>query len=244
MIMKTTKTLYQLSFILVAIAVLSSCRKKDTTEITSDDAADAVTYALESSTGGYADQVSHITDYTYNEGYGKTDETQTLQCGVPFDTSVSVSLTSSNITANYTHTWNALLSCNGSVPSSLTFSGNYSGNFSSPRMESSNTGTRNWVLTGLQPSVQVYTLNGSFSRSGSHTSKVRNKNTFNTTIQIDVTNLTVSKSTYRIQNGTGTAHVVCNVLNGNNYTYDGDIVFNSGTATLTINGNTYTIQLY
>ena len=57
-------------------------------------------------------------------------------------------------------------------------------------------------------------------------------------------NIAVSKTTYNIVSGT--ASVVFNGVSstGNQYTYDGTITFNgNNTATLVINGNTYTINL-
>ena len=112
-------------------------------------------------------------------------------------------------------------------------------------MQSSNAGSRNLVLTGLQPQSASYTLNGAFTRTGSHTSKVRNQNTFDTNVSINITSVTVDKSTMKITGGTGTADVTCEVSNGNSYSFTGSLVFNgNGTATLTINGTDYTITLY
>lgn len=246
--MKTLpNNLSRLFFLLVAILLLSSCRKNDTTTttVTADDAADAITYAFESSSGGTADELADASQYTLNQGYGKTEGANTLSCGVPFDSTITLTYNSANTTASYTHNWHMLLSCNGPVPTSLAFEGSYSGNFNGLRMQSANTGTRALTVTGLEPSAQVYTFNGSTSRTGSHTAKVRNQNTFNVTIQSNLSNVTVSKSTYRITGGSGTVTATCNESNGTSKTFNGTIVFNgNSTATLTINGTNYTIQLY
>lgn len=232
--------------LLITVSLFSSCRKNDSTnDITTDDAADAISYALESSSGGTADELADVSEYALNQGYGKTEGLNTLSCEVPFDSTISLSYNSANVTASYTHNWHMLLSCNGPVPASLAFEGTYQGNFNGLRMQSSNSGTRALTITGVEPSAQVYTFNGSTSRVGSHTAKVRNQNTFNVTIQTELSNVTVSKSTYRIIGGSGTATAVCSDSNGNSKTFNGTIVFNgNSTATLTINGIDYLIQLY
>ncbi len=233
-------------FAIALLALLSSCRKNDitTAEATADDAADAITYALESSSGGAAEDISASAAYAMQNGYGKNEAASSLQCGVPLDTTVSYTYNGA-VAANYSHNWNVLLNCNGPVPSSISWTGNYAGNFSGPRMESSNTGTRNFTLTGVEPSAQVYTLNGATTRTGMHTSKVRNQYAYNVTITTNLTNVTVNKSTYRITGGSGTANATLQVSNGVSKAFAGTIVFNGNTtATLAINGNTYTIQLY
>lgn len=235
----------RLFLLMIALSFLGSCRKNDnTTTITTDDAADAISYAFESSSGGTADELAQASQYTLNQGYGKTNGLNTLSCGVPFDSTIAIAYSGANTTASYTHNWHMLLSCNGQVPSSLAFEGSYQGNFNSLRMQSSNTGVRTLTVTGLQPSAQEYTFNGSTSRTGSHTSKVRNQNTFDVAIESTLNDITVSKTTYRITGGNGTVTAVCNTSNGTSKTFSGTLVFNSNsTATLTINGSDYTIQL-
>lgn len=239
---------FRFALLLIAGTVLlSSCRKKETDDITEEDAADAISYTLESDYGGLTTDISNAAAYAMDEGYGKTEGVTgatALQCGVPFDTSMAWSHTGV-VTASYNHVWVATLNCNSNVPQSLGLTGTYTGSYSSSRMESTNSGTRNWSLTGLLPNAPAYTLNGSFVRNGSHTSKVRNQNTFTVVINTELTNVTVDKTTYRITGGTGTCTAVCSVSNGNSYNFNGSILFNgNNTATLTINGNTYTIQLY
>ncbi len=255
------KTQIKKSIALVAIPVLSmalivaSCKKSSTTTtttptqtVTADDAADAVSLSMESSSGGYAAQVTDGATYTSNQGYRTTpqaNQVMSLSCGIAFDTTVTKTY-SGAVTASYTHQWHYLLSCDSlSHPSSLAFSGSYNGNYSGNVMTSTNSGNRNWTITGLGSSYTSYTYNGSFTRTGSHTSKLRAQNTFNVNMQMTSTNVVVNKSTKKITAGTGTVNVTCTVSNGNNYSFTGTLTFNTNnTATLVINGNTYTITLY
>ncbi len=247
--MKTTKQISAgiMYALFISALFITGCKKESTASLTADDATDAVSYATASSTGGLSAQTADAALYANTQGYYKTNGTaglQSLACGVPFDTSVTLSYTGVT-SATYTGDWNYLLSCNGNTPESVSLTGSYTGNFDAPRMSSSNSGARNWTISGLDNSTSTpYTFNGTFTRTGSHTSKVRNQYTFTTNMTITVTSLTVSKTTYLITGGSGSVTVTGTVSNGNSYNFSGNIVFNgNNTATLTINGNNYTINL-
>ena len=227
--------------------ILSSCRKEEENEIpiTEDDASDLITYALQSSSGGYASETSEAAEFMSTEGL-RSVQSQSLQCGVPFDSTISLTY-NGTVSASYTLNWDLLLTCdNLNIPQSLSFASPYSGNYDGPLMSSSNSGNLNWTVTGLAAGNSVpYTFNGSFTRSGSHTSKVRNKSTFSSELNITLTNITVDKVSQHITGGTGTASIDCKSSTGINYTFSGNIVFSStGTAVLTIGSHQYTINLY
>lgn len=242
---KLPKNTSRIFFILVLVAALGGCRKTETTEtVTADDAADAVSSSLTTASGGISESATDVAQFTYSQGYGKNGSVQTLTCGVPFDTTITRTHTGT-VTASYTYHGQYLLSCNAMVPESVAYTGSHTGNYDGLKMQSSNSGNSSLTVTGLQPSAQQYTVSGSYSRSGSCTSKVRNHNTFTSEINITLTNVAISKSTMKITGGNGTATVQCSTTGGRNYNFTGDIVFNGdNTATLTVNGNSYTIQLY
>jgi hypothetical protein len=222
-------------FVLMGL-LLASCKKKEK-EVTTDDAADVVSYALEKSSGGTADQLKDCSEEA-------DEQIALLNCGGTFDTVVSHSY-NGVITGSYTTQRHYVLSCNGGVPASLACTGSYSGNFDAPRMSSSNSGTISWALANLDASTTEYSFNGSLNRSGTHSSKVRNKYTFNTTLSISSSNVMVSKTTHKIVSGSGSVTLTCDVVGGDSFDFTGSIVYHADeTATLTINGNTYTINLY
>ena len=246
--MKNSNRLSMAVFCALLMASLFSGCKKETTSnnLTADDAADAISYATASGTGGLSAQVSSTASYSSAQGVYKTDNgnSTTLTCGVPFDTAINYTYTGVT-TANYSSQWAYLLTCNGQLSQSLSLTGSYNGNYDAARISSTNSGNRTWTLSGLDLNTSTpYTFNGTFTRTGSHTSKVRNRYTYTVNMTITLTNLTVSKTTYQITGGTGTVVMTGNVSNGNSYSFNGDIVFNgNGNATLTINGNIYSITL-
>jgi hypothetical protein len=245
-----TRTAFMVTAGLLSVSLcMSSCKKKTEEEpepekvITTDDAADVVSYTMESSSGGYTEQVSDGATYVYQ--FYNTASTHSLSCGIPFDTTV-VRSHSGTVNATYTHQRHYLMNCDtASTPLSVMYSGTYNGNFDGPRMSSTNSGNRSWTITGLAPAATSYMYSGSLTRSGSHTSKVRNQYTFTSDLQVTTSNLTVNKSTRKITGGTGSVSITCVVVGGSTYSFTGTIVFNSNdTATLTINGTSYTINLY
>lgn len=229
----------------VALVFISLGSCQNDVNFTEDDAADAIAHSIESTSGGTAEDIASAAEYAVNSGYGANGSGSSfLICGVPYDTTVSYSQIGT-IVANYTHSWIVLLNCNSGNPSSISWTGSYQGNFDDLRLSGSSSGTRNWTLTGIDNSSTIYTLNGSTTRTGSYASKVRNQYSYDLTINTTLTNLTVSQTNYQITSGTGTVTATLNASNGANKTFNGTIVFNGNkTATLTINGNTYTITVY
>jgi hypothetical protein len=244
--------------------MLASCKKSSsstTTTPTSDDAADIATSSIQIGSGGFADQAGSVTIMSASNGYGLSNPEDghgkthkggidggpltgpqgRLTCGVPFDTTVTYSYSGPNVTASFTHQWELTLNC---VDTSLAFAGTFTGNYDGPAITGSRTGTRDWVLTGIGTAYTAFVINGTFNCNGSWTMKVRSMNTFTNTVAITCTDVTVDKITHRITGGTGTVNITCVVSNGHSYQFTGTVVFNGDhTATLTINGKTYTILI-
>ncbi|MDF1676550.1 MAG: hypothetical protein P1U44_12620, partial [Vicingaceae bacterium] len=72
---------------------------------------------------------------------------------------------------------------------------------------------------------------------------VRNQNPFTSTINDSLTNIEVDKTTHKILSGNASITLIVTFA-GNQYNFSGNITFNgNNTATLVLNGNTYTINL-
>lgn len=230
----------------LAIGMLSSCKKDNndnsSTEVTVDDAADAVAGSVASETDGMSATVSTTTELAARVGVFTT--TPSINCGQEYTTSYAASASNSGYSYNYTGSTHYQLTCSDSLPSSFTFGQTMDGVYETPRMSSDDDVTGNWTLSGLEPSVANTSFSGSYVRNGSQVSKVRNQRSFTSTITITANNVTVNKSTYKITGGTASVSMNGTSSAGNTYTYEGSITFNGNdTATLTINGNTYTIDL-
>lgn len=244
--MKPNYRLLTLTAMLMISLFSGSCRKdeEEETPVTTDDAADVITYALESSSGGYAAQTTEAATFLDTEGLRVVQPV--LQCGIPYDTSLSANYTG-NVTAAYSLAWDLLLTCDTqNVPQSLSFNSQYSGNYDGPVMQSSNSGSLTWTVTSLGTgNSNPYVFNGNFMRNGSHTSKVRNRTTFASDLTINLTGVTVDKTTQQVTGGSGSIALNCVSSTGRSYSFSGTIVFTgSGNATITLNNTSYNISLY
>ncbi|MBU3714243.1 MAG: hypothetical protein FGM46_04770 [Ferruginibacter sp.] len=241
----TTKSNLMLSaFAFLAIS-LSSCKKDEAVSITEDDAADIISSTMARPVGGSADDASELSRFARVNIFIPGPGRKWLECGQTKDTTFQRTITSGLFTATHTHSITATLNCENQKPSSLVWTGNITGTFDGPKMSGNSTGVRNWTLTGFGPDQSLpLVLNGTVSRNGVRTSKIRNQYTFETNVNHTYTNVTIDKATDKITGGTGTVSAVIKVSNGNTRTYEGTIVFNGDdTATLTINGRVFTIQL-
>jgi hypothetical protein len=262
--MKLSKSITIIPCLLLSVCILFSCNKSNSSSSpsyvpTTDDAANIAASTMQSGSGGFADQAGDAASLSGANGYGAINPGGNgheelmggidggplgggglggrLICGVPYDTSYTVSYTGNLDTASVTHQWSLTLDC---TDSTLTFAGSFMGSFEGPNVKGSRTGNRNWVLNGFG-SDSIYTINGTFNCAGDWV--IDNTKTVDNTVQIVGTNVTVSKLTHRITGGTGTITITSAVSNGNTYTFTGTITFNGSQhlAVIIINGKTYYI---
>ncbi len=250
---------FKLSMIAVLLLVgVYACKKDSSTTassvVTTDQAADLAAGSLASNSNGLTSVTDDISSnaagvasvnpaLTINAAGTNTPVKQ--ECGTTVSDSSTNQGTADSVTWSYFRKYSHTLNCNVSskpdnIINRLTFSGNYSG----PNVASSDSGTANVTIGDLEPDSTHFLINGEYKRSGAFTSKVGNKATGSKSVDIVVTNLTLSKPGRRITGGTATINISVTVPKGT-FTYTGSLVFNSdGTAALTINGNSYTIDLH
>lgn len=245
---------------LIGIAIiglaLSSCNKEEENTATTDTAqpteADAVAIIEESlskETGGEAKELELMIESLESElmpnigGQPAGSGNGNIQCNVPFDTTVTY-IISGDATGSFTHNWTFLLNCVGPFPQSLLVNAEYEGEFDGPNLSREVNGDRQRVWTGLLPNQDVFVLNGSSTRYGTRTNNYGAENTFTWVINRTISDLTIDKETHQILGGTGTFEGDLIVSNGSSFDFNASIVFNGdGTATLTINGNEYIIEV-
>lgn len=213
-----------------------SCKKDNASApsatVTEADAAELTTDAIVPANAGLVLQVnSSVTVY----------KTVTLTCGAQKDSSITKSSVSGAVPSyNYSLAWNYLLNCTTSqFTAGLSGSSSYDG----PRMSSSDNSTGSLVLGGLQPSATAYTLNTSYTRNGSQTSKIGNSNTFTSKLVITSSNMMLDKTTLQILSGTASVAITGSSTSGKSFSFSGTVTFQgSNKATLVLNsGASYAI---
>ncbi|WP_373497427.1 hypothetical protein [Aquiflexum sp.] len=222
--------------IIMAALFIQSCQKEETLTITEEDIADVVTASLESETGGLAYEFSMKTAYIFED----SDE---LSCANTVTMSKTFVKSSGVRTGQFIYNWEVLKNCSEAV-ASISWTGNYNGTFETPRLSGTTSGSRNWTISGIETSNNILSLNGTFIRNGSHTSKVRQRRSFVTEISFEFGDIAVNKATKEIQSGVGALQVSINASDGASRKVTGTIAFNgNGSATLLINGKTYIITI-
>jgi hypothetical protein len=249
---------FKLSLILLLMLGAFSCKKDSTssnTAVTTDQAADIAAGSLAENSQGLASVTDDIAvnaqgissvntgGLTINST-GQSTSSVHQACGTTLTDSVTRSLTIDSVSINYFFKYSHTLNCNNSVPDNLVNILTYNGSFNGPRLSSSNSGSATVTIAGLSPTATNFVLNGEYKRSGSFQSKVGNKATGNSNVDIVGTNITLSKPNRKILSGSATISITGTGPKGVAFSYTGTIVFNGDdTAALTINGNAYTINV-
>ena len=250
------KTTFKLSLVILLMLGAFSCKKDNSastsSSVTTDQVADIAAGSLAENSEGLASvtddiavnaqAVSSTSNLTINS-QGTSSVHQ--ECGTTLSDSVTRSLTIDSVTLDYFFKYTHTLNCNSSSqPDNIANALTYHGDFNGPRLTSTNSGTATVTIAGLTQGATNFVVNGEYKRAGSFQSKVGNKASGNSNVDIVVTNLTIKKSNRTIASGSGTISITGTGPKGVTFSYTGTIVFNGdGTATLTINSTVYTINL-
>lgn len=243
------KNLNFLKPVLFAFAILSlaSCDRENRVinaieDLNEEEMVALIEGALSTTTEGLSKAVEDAVELT--EEYIETVGEEGL-CDLSADTLMTRDYNGARVNSSYNLSWDWDFECSDlMIPQSLAFSRTIQGNYESLRLLSEDSGSSSWTLSNLV-GTEDYSLNGSYSREGQQESKVRAQNNFESLISIHVPILNVDKNTLRISSGEATFLISGDGSGGYNFSYEGTILFlGDGSAEVTINGTTYTIDLY
>lgn len=232
------------AFLLLLGAV--ACKKSANTpatkisgNLTTNDAASMVAGSLSANTNGVSRTVA---DATLNASLMFNTH---VQCGMTRSDTISrQNSRDSAFSYSFHLTYNFMVDCNNNVPDSLSSNLTWNGSFTGPNWSNSNSGSSIFGVGGLLPTDTAYVVNGQFKRSGSFNSKTDTAKNGNNSVNIAVSNLLVKKHSRMIEGGTATFSIAGTTPKKGSFSFTGTIVFNAdGTATVTINGTVYTVNL-
>lgn len=229
--------------VMVSLAFVSCKKEDDENDITEEDAVEAIEYSLAEDTNGMSKTTE--TAVIYAEDQQLYRAASSMVCGQTYTNSYSEAYSGTYYSYNYSASYSYETTCDGNDNVlSLSFGAEKSGVYDTTRMSSDDQVSLDWILTSLNSSEPNVVFNGSYERIGSQVSKVRNMNSFDSTLTYNISNLNVSKDTYRITSGTASVIFEGVSSNGNQYTFAGTVTFNGNdTVTLVLNGNTYTFNI-
>ncbi len=223
-------------FLFAALISFVACRKSGEEIIallSTTEAAEIVENSVAAKTAGFTmptvDMAQIIETYLDN-------------CNVPGDTTLQKSKTVAAASYNYTFNMDWLVNCStAGLPQNATVNIAGNGTFNTPHWSGSDATTGNLTFTGLSLQDPAYIVNGSYNLEGDITGSLRRVDpTLACTTTLNLTNLTISKTTYQITSGTGTAVVAATASNGQQQTLNASLVFNAdGTVTVTVNDHSH-----
>ncbi len=242
--MKNVKLFIPIMLLLGATACkksLDTAHPTFTGSISTNDAADIAAGSLSLNSNGVANIAS---DAALNATV--MDDDDRLKCGdMRSDTVSRQSSPGAPYTYSYKSTYNFMVDCNASSqPDSLSSNLTYAGSYSGPNMSGTNSGSSIFGVGGLLQADTAFVINGEYKRAGSFSSKTDTAKHGSNSVDIVISGLTLKKPTRMIESGTATIAITGTVPGKGSFSFTGTLVFNGdGTATLTINGNVYTINL-
>lgn len=229
-------SIFRLSVLVFLIVTASSCKKDRW--MNDEEAAEIMVRSLQQNSGGLAREADLQTTYWMLS-------LALIPCGDSAAVVRNFQYSANGNTASADYVWNIRKHCSGSDVY-LTWTSNFIGEYDFQRTKGTTQGQRNWTATQLATEFTEWKLNGTCVRSGSHESKVRRRQSFDSTAETIFTDVLVDKSTRRLVGGTATTSIFVETNTGNTFSYNVVTTISSeGVATVVVDGaSTFTFNLY
>ena len=237
-----------LSIIILCLSIFMLGCKSDQTPIqqrvgvTEDDIADMIAASLGSgtSTNGLSAQIGEAATVAGGGSLGKQSRGQTVTAPL-FDTTIVRHDTVGDYSYNFTFHYSYEFLNAGNQ---LNFMFSLHGFYDTPLLSSQDTAASSLQFTGIVAADSQYTVNATYSRLGTQTSKVRDHNSFSSALTVTLTNMKVNKATKRIQSGAASITIEGRTPDDIFFSYSATLtILGYQLATLNVNGKTYTIDL-
>ena len=237
--MTNSNLFFALALLFTGSLFFTSCSKvEDLIELSEKDASEIIESALQKSTGGFVDNLETFAQELANEiSLEAICDSLYLES---FTYDYQGSLTEASYASDYTYQ----LTCNDlNIPQSGVFSSTTDTDYNTPRIESDDTASFDGDVSGLEISAPDMIFAGTYNRGGLQELSFANQRQVNSTLEMDLTGLTVNKETVNLTGGTGTV-TLSGTTQDTAFSHSGSITFNGNdTATLILNGTTYVIDL-
>lgn len=231
----------QTSIILLFVIGVVSCKKTQnsspvaTNGVTTDMAATISSGSLAANSSG---MTTNLNDIATNSLL-----TVNQACGTTLTDTMTKLGTLNGVTYNYFLKYTHMLDCNHlSQNDNIVYNLAFNGHYDSATMSSLDTGTSTFTVAGFTPVATAFVINGEYKRTSAFTMKTGDKVSGTSKMDIVATNLTLTKPAKTISGG-GTIALTITVPKGTS-NYTAPLTFNgNGTATATLNGTKYSIDL-
>ena len=243
--MKPVFKSFALLSILLAV-VFGACQKRDQIlpdrqrTIDSEQAVLLVQSAMENSSGGAANAMAEAAKIASD-----LEEGQYAQyCNQTFDTTLTFTYQQGLASAQLSTEFAWTINCNNlNIPTSIEFTGSTDGNYDAPKISGEAASQMAFEITDLVQGPD-FTLNGTYDREGTQSLKGVNPLSVSIQLSFELIDVKISKLDQTLQSGTATFTLSGETSEGYQFSFEGEIVYHGdGSATVTINGQSYDIQL-
>lgn len=242
----------KLLFLLLTGTLLLATSCKDDEEmnaIFTDDAAELIAASIGSNSGGAAQYIGVSANISATSNELKSASLVVVLADSTYSDSGTITSAASGNIGTWSYGWDYLLTYDAAaqhVNSSFT----YSGEVDLPRFSSAPHGSGNFVYANLIQAGTASTLNtvwlmnGDFTRTAIHNSKVTSKQITSTSVVEFQDCEVTTDGTRRIVSGLAYITITGTVPNQGSFEYTATVTFGSGSyGTLNIDGKTYTISI-
>jgi hypothetical protein len=237
--MKKIQTSIILSLFVIGVV---SCKKTQnsspaaTNGVTTDMAATISSGSLAANSSG---MTTNLNDIATNSLL-----TVNQACGTTLTDTMTKSGTLNGVTYDYFLKYTHMLDCNHlNQNDNIVYNLAFHGHYDSATMSSLDSGTSTFTIAGFTPVATAFYINGEYKRTSTFKMKTGDKVSGTSKMDIVVTNLTLTKPAKTISGGGGTIALTITVPKGTS-NYNAPLTFKGdGTATATINGTKYSIDL-
>ena len=231
--------------ILVVVTIITgiaACKKAPLSDVSkpNDDAAIIVAEAL--ATNNYG--ITNITQDISTNAIELANKSN-IVCGLSItDSVIRKSMPGTSFNYDYKLNYTNKLNCNtANLPDNITGTLTYAGNFTGPKLVSKSNGNRTYRIAGLTPSAENHVFNGEYKSYNTYKFKTDTTNKGTANIYFGIKNLIVSKLNHTIISGTAMVMITGGSTKKANFTYNGTLTFSASSATLTLNGDEYNIDI-
>ncbi|MFN8396448.1 MAG: hypothetical protein U0176_17620 [Bacteroidia bacterium] len=224
------------SLLVAGTLMFTACNKEAMTTMSDDDISESMSNDFSESSGGTSTDISASarTAAVLNSS---------VFCGLTGDSTFVYVGTGGRY--NLTTTWTWVVTCTSGTPTSIDFTNTGNAAFNGTALSFTNTFVGDASITDLSNATE-FTAAGTSVRTGtgSFEGKRRTKD-FTYVTTFTYTDVKIKRSDYTISSGTGTAHCVGAVVDGEAFDRTATISFQGdGTYIVTLdNGNVYTFNL-
>lgn len=150
----------------------------------------------------------------------------------------------SSVTYNFNFQYSYELTCTLDNPLKVEVDVTYAGQYSGSKLASTQSGTGNFNFSALDKDLTEFKVLGTYKQTGSFESKVGEKTTANSAIDITLADIMINKATKQVTSGSASITLTGTALGKEPFSMTATVTFLGNKAgSIVLNGETYNVNL-